>query len=126
MGKKGPRPIEYVCSGLVNSKSVSKSIVSNTSEDAIKQFQTEFGQEPDNVHGPYHRKREGVLDNTRQIEFSGERIKAIYKDWHVIASILNYPKNSAYLLFDKRVDGKKSPKPAGTFIIKLEEIKEIK
>ena len=126
MGKKGPRPIEYVCCTIDNNKLISKSMEASSSEEAMKQFELEFGKEPDNIHGPFHRKREGVLDNTREIEFSGERIKAVYKDWFVIASILNYPKNSAYLLFDKRTDGKKMPKPSGTFIIKLEESKEIK
>lgn len=126
MGKKGPRQIEFVCCALVDGRSVSKSIEVDSSEEAICLFQKEFNVEPENIHGPYYRKRAGVLDNSREIEFSGERIKAIYRDWVVIASILKHPKNSAYLLFDKRVDGKKAPKPSGTFIIKMEEIKEIK
>lgn len=126
MGKKGPRPIEYVCCAAVDGKSVSKSLQATTSEEAIKLFEAEFKVQPDNVHGPYHRKREGILDNSREIEFSDVKKKAVYRDWHVLASYLKYPKDSAYLLFDKRVDGKKVPKPVGTFIVKLEELKEIK
>lgn len=126
MGKKGPRPTDYVCCAVQEGKLLSKSIESETSEQAIDLFTDEFGVKPDNIYGPYYRKRDTVLDNTREIEFTGISKKAIYKDWYVIASILKFPKDTAYLLFDKRVDGKKVPKPSGTFIIKLDEMKESK
>lgn len=126
MGRRGPKPIEFVCCALNNNKLISQSIIAASSEEAVSLFQKEFGCQPDNIHGPYIRKYSGVLNNTREIEFSDKRFKGIYKDWIVMATVLKYPENSAYLLFDKRVDGKKMAKPSGTYIIKLEEIKEIK
>lgn len=126
MGKKGPRPTEFVCCGLSNNRINSKSIEAKTAEEAISLFEKEFGFKPENIHGPYYRQRAGILDNTREIEFSNEKKKAIYRDWDVIACLLKHPANCAYLLFDKRVDGKKVPKPVGTFIVKLEELKDLK
>lgn len=126
MGKRGSRPTEFVCCALIDGRIISKSIEAETSEEAIGLFKSEFGIQPENLHGPYYRKRGGILETSREIEFSNERKKGIYRDWYVIASILNYPENSAYLLFDKRVDGKKVPKPTGTFIIKLDELKDLK
>lgn len=122
--KKKSKTIEFVCCGSYDNNLISKSIQSATPEEASILFEKEFSVKPTNVHGPFYRKRAAaeVIDNSREIQFSGKRIKGIYREWFIVGSILKVPQNSALLLFDKRVDGKAVAKPQGTIIVKIEEI----
>lgn len=126
MGKKGPRPTVYVCIAVLENKIISRMIESANSEDAMKNFEIENEIKAQIVHGPFFMKRVGVLDNTREIKFTGTSKRGIYKDWIVNALFLKDPENSAYLLFDKRVDGRKMPKPTGTFVVHIDELRNLK
>lgn len=126
MGKKGPRPTVYFCASAVDNKIISKMIEADNSEIAIKTFEVETGIKVQVIHGPCFMKRAGILDNTRDIKFAGSSKRCIYKDWVVNALLLKNPENSAYLLFDKRVDEKKMPKPTGTFVVHLDELRNLK
>lgn len=126
MGKKGPRQTVYVCCSVIDGKLISKMIESDNSEDAMLVFFKDNNVKAQVVHGPFFIKRAGVMDNTREVVFSGSSKRAIYKEWHVNALLLKDPENSAYLLFDRRVDGKKIPKPTGTFVVHVDELRNLK
>lgn len=126
MGKKGPRQTVYVCSALSENKIISKLLEADNSEEAMKSFELENGVKAQIIHGPFFMKRAGVLDNTREIKFTGSSKRGIYKEWIVNALLLKEPENNAYLLFDKRVDGKKMPKPTGTFVVHVDELRNLK
>lgn len=126
MGKKGPRTTVYVCCALSENKIISKTVEADNSEEAMNTFEIDNGVKAQIIHGPFFQKRAGVLDNTREIKFTGTSKRGIYKDWIVNALLLKDPVNSAYLLFDKRVDGRKMPKPTGTFVIQVDELRNLK
>ena len=123
MSRRGARQIVFVCSSIIDQKLVSHTIEATTTEEAVEIFLKEYQVKAQVVHGPFYRKKQGVLDNTRSIKFTGQSKTAIYNDWLVNALILKDPENCAYLLFDKRVDDKKVPKPVGTFIVKLDDLR---
>ena len=118
-----PKEIIFVCSAVIDNILISKSIIALSKDESISLFKDEFNHIPDNVDGPFYRKKPEKLKSITDIEFSDKRFKAIYKDWIVIACVLKKPVNRAFLLFDKRIDNKKCSKPHGTFIIELNELK---
>lgn len=124
MSRRARRTTEFVCCSVLEGKSISKTIVIENADQAARVFESEFGVQPDSIYGPFFRKKTKPADYTREIVFANQSKKAIYQGWYVIASILNYPKGCAYLLFDRRLDGKKAPKPTETVIVKLEELKD--
>lgn len=126
MSKHGARPTVYVCSAIANDKLICKQIVAISSEQATEIFEKENNTKLQVIFGPFFKKRAGILNDTKEVKFVGSSKKTIYKDWIVSALLLKEPENHAYLLFDKRVDGKKVPKPTGTFIVHLNELKELK
>lgn len=126
MGRKGPRAILFVCSACENNQLISHKIEAKTSEEALELFEKEYSVKVQSIHGPFHEKRVGVLDSTKNIKFNGQSKTAVYNGWIVNALFLKDPENCAYLLFDKRVDDKKMPKPTGTFIVKIDDLRNIK
>jgi hypothetical protein len=123
MNKRGPRPVVFVCIGNNSSDFISKVIEAVSQEDAALLFSTETGITAKTIHGPFRPKRVQVLDNTRTLKFSNEQKQAIYNDWEVNALFLKEPENHAYLVFIKRVDGKKLPAPKGTVVVPISELK---
>lgn len=123
MSRRGPRQIVYVCSGIANNKLVSHTVEAVSTTEAVSLFEVEYNAKAQSVHGPFYPKRIGVLDNTRNIQFSGQSEIATYNGWIVNALHLKDPENCAYLLFDRRADNKKMPKPIGTFIVKLDDLR---
>ena len=76
------------------------------------------------IHGPFRPKRAQVIENTRTLKFSDKKQqKAIYNDWEVNVLFLKEPENHAYLLFIKRVDGKKQPAPKGTIVVPVSDLR---
>lgn len=125
MRDRRPRQIIYVCSAFHNQMLLSHTVEAINDEDAMKKFEEKYGAKAQIINGPFFRKRSFGLPNAQNIKFAGKSVEAIYNEWLVSALLLKEPVNCAYLLFDKRVDNKKLPKPAGTFIVKLDDIRII-
>ena len=105
-----------MCIAAKDSKIVSK-VIKATSEKEAASFFTEITElTAEIIHGPFRPKRMAV-DNNRELKFSSKSMKAKYNDWEVNAMYLNEPKDHAFLIFVKRLDGKSSPAPKGNVVI---------
>lgn len=125
MSKKGARQIVFVCASISNNELFTKVIPAETQEDASKLFIEEFNHNPQQIMGPFYKKRTQVLETTRVLKFSNVRKKANYNDWLVDAHILKEPENHAYLIFIKRTDDKKVPFPKGTITVPISDLRFI-
>lgn len=125
MSKKGPREIVFVCAAVKNGELISKIISAACQNDALKFFKDEFQINVEQVYGPFHKKRSQVIETTRELKFANETKKAIYNEWHVNAYMLKEPENQAFLVFTKRIDGKKMPSPKGTITVPISELRYI-
>lgn len=123
MSKRGARQIVYVCSSIADDRLISHTIEACSSTDAISLFETKYNVKAQAVHGPFYQKKIGVLNNTQNVQFSGQSEIVTYNGWIVNALHLKDPENCAYLLFDHRIDNKKTPKPTGAFIINLDDLR---
>jgi hypothetical protein len=124
--RRKARPIIYVCTAIKEDLLVSKMIESQTIEDSYLIFEKENGIKPQVVLGPFYKKRTGTLDKHFDIKFKpGQTKRGIHNGWQVTAMPLSNPPDSAYLFYDRKVDGQKGIKPVST-IIKLKDLQEIK
>lgn len=126
MGKRGPRPVVYVCVGIDPNKPgdpISKEITAASQNEAGSLFFEKMKIKAKNIHGPYRPKRAQIMNNTREMKFGEVSCKAIYNDWNVTAFYLKEPENHAYLIFHSRVDGQKQPEPKGTIIVPISELR---
>ena len=123
MNRKGTRQIVFVCASVANNELFTKIIPAETQEEASKLFIAEFNHNPNQIMGPFYKKKTQVLEVTRVLKFSNLRKKAIYNDWIVDAHILKEPENQAYLVFIKRIDDKKVPFPKGTITVPISDLR---
>ena len=126
MSKRGPRPVVFVCIGTDSEKGndfTSKVIQAISQDEASSFFFEQTGIKAKTIHGPFRPKRMQVMENTRTLKFANEQKKAQYNDWEVNALFLKEPENHAYLIFLKRVDGKKQPAPKGTVVIPISDLR---
>ena len=122
---RGPRPIFFVCIGDYPDKPgfVSKAIQALSQEEAASFFFEKTGTKVKAIHGPFRPKRAQVIENTRELRFTNEQKSAVYNDWEVNALFLKEPENHAYLVFIRRVDGKKQPAPKGTVVVPISDLR---
>lgn len=125
MRKRGPRPVVFVCVGIDIEKNdvISKQITAASQSEAASLFLEQTKIKAKNIHGPYRPKRAQVIENTRSMKFAERSRKAFYNDWEVTAFDLKEPENHAYLVFIKRVDNQKQPKPQGTIIVPISDLR---
>ena len=123
MNRKGSRQIVFVCASIINNELFTKIIPAETQEEASKLFAEEFKNNPNQIMGPFYKKRVQVLEVTRVLKFSNQRKKAVYNDWVVDAHFLKEPENQAYLVFIKRIDDKKVPFPKGTITVPISDLR---
>ena len=126
MSKRGPRPVVFVCIGNDREKTgefVSKVIQATSQDEAASLFLEQTGIKIKTIHGPFRPKRAQVMENTRTLKFANEQKRALYNDWEVNALFLKEPENHAYLIFLKRVDGKKQPAPKGTIVVPVSDLR---
>jgi hypothetical protein len=120
------KTIIYTCSAIKNELLISEMIEADSIEKACEVFEEAHKIKPESIFGPFFKKRTKILDSNREIRFSfGSSKKGIYNDWFCTALPLIKPSDCFYLLFDKRIDGTKSAKPAQT-IINQKDLKEVK
>jgi|SRR5271166_6281082 len=126
MSKRGPRPVVFVCIGTDCQKTgefVSRVIRAVSQDEAASLFFEQTGIKTKTIHGPFRPKRAQVMENTRTLKFANEQKQAVYNDWEVNALFLKEPENHAYLIFLKRVDGKKQPAPKGTIVVPVSDLR---
>lgn len=119
--KRRKKPIFYICNAIKNNTLISQKIEAQSLDEALILFEREYGIKAQNFHGPFAYRRNRSL-GTREIIFGNTSISAVFNDWKVKAILLQNPPNCAFLLFQERVDGKKAPRPKGTFIVKKEDL----
>ena len=125
MSKRHEKTV-FVCCGSLDEKVISKTIEANTQEEAKCLFEKEFLTVAIDCHGPFTQKKIIEKISYTNVKLSGESKSLIYNNWFVKALFTNEPQDCAYLIFDRRVDGKKMPKPQETIIVKKEHLKELK
>lgn len=125
MGKRGPRPVVYVCVGIDHDKDdvVSKEIRAATQSEAASLFLELTKLKPKTIHGPYRPKRAQVLENTRTLKFSDKSRKGVYNGWEVNIFYLKEPENHAYLVFIRKIDEQAGPAPKGTFLVPVSDLR---
>ncbi len=110
----------FIGSAIQGSKVIQREIEAFNFIEAQLSFTKEVGVKPSILSGPFFKKRGCNQEHYTNLRFAGPSKKAIYDDWHVIAQLLLEPENTAYLFFDKRVDGKNIPRPSGHFVVDLQ------
>ena len=126
MSRKGARQIVFVCISVSPAGNLLSKIIPADSHNAAGiLFEKEYACAPNEILGPFYKKRTQVIENTRVLKFSNQTKKAIYDSWLVNAFLLKEPENQAYLVFIKRVDDKKIPLPKGTITVPVSELKFI-
>ncbi len=120
------RPIYFVC-GAVNNQGdlIIKTIPSSSPKEAMDIFEKEFSFSPQEVIGPFYKKRTQILENTRSLKFSNQSKRALYNGWIVNAFMLKEPADQAFLIFIKRDDDKKLPLPRGTITAPISDLRFI-
>lgn len=118
MGKRGAREIVFVCCGLTETNELVTDIIPAADQaEATQMFSASHRIEPQEVLGPFYRKKTQVLENTRSLKFTNITKKAVYNGWRVDAFLLKEPDNHAYLIFKKRIDEKNMSAPKGTTVV---------
>jgi hypothetical protein len=125
MGKRGPRPVVYVCVGIDQTKVdvVSKQIQATSQQEAARLFLEQTSIKAKTIHGPYRPKRAQVLENTRTLKFSDKSCKGVYNGWEVNIFYLKEPENHAYLVFIRKIDEQAPPAPKGTFLVPVSDLR---
>lgn len=126
MNKKGPRATIFVCVAIDDNQNLITKIINSSSEkEAIDLFTVKFNMSPQEVLGPFFKKRAKIIEEKTSLKFSNQTKKAIYNDWFVNAFLLIEPIDHAFLVFIKRTDNKKVPSPKGTITVPISELKFI-
>lgn len=126
MNKRGPRPVVFVCISIDHEKPneiISMVIQAISQVEAASFFFEKTGLKAKVIHGPFRPKRAQIIENTRTLKFANEQKRAIYNDWEVNALFLKEPENHVYLVFIKRIDGKKQPVPKGTIVVPVSDLR---
>jgi hypothetical protein len=126
MSRRTARQIFFVCVGLNDGELITKIISSTSPGEASQLFLQEFECQPQDVLGPFYKKKTQILETTRQLKFANEVKKMMYNDWIVNAFFLKEPVDQAYLVFIGRVDGKKLPHPKGIITVPVADLKQFK
>lgn len=121
--KKGARETVYVCSAIINNTLTNKVQPAASPNEAADLFFNEHQVRPQEVLGPFYKKRTQVLETNRSIKLTGKSAKAIYNEWNVNAFFLEDPEDYAYLVFLKRTDNKKVPTPKGVITVPISNLR---
>jgi len=122
------RPIHFVLTAIKDGGLVAKTIEAKSLSEAVDIFEKEFSVSPQETFGPFYKKRSRVIEKTNGLTFDNEiknaiPVSATYNGWLVNAFFLKNLKSQAYLVFIKRVDDKKIPRPQGNVIVPISELR---
>jgi hypothetical protein len=126
MNKRGPRPVVFVCVAIKPNQTneiVSEVIQAVSQDEAASLFFEQAGVKAKIIHGPFRPKRAQVMENTRTLKFANEQRSALYNGWEINAFFLKEPENHAFIVFIKRVDGKKQQAPLGTIVVPISDLR---
>jgi len=121
--RKGLRQTLFVCAAIIDGELMTEIIPSGSHSDATQKFKDKFSSEAQSVLGPFYKKRARIIENTRTLSLTNHTKKAVYNDWIVNAFFLKEPVDQAYLVFIKRVDGKKLPIPRGIITVPISDLR---
>lgn len=122
--RRSVRQIYFACAALTENKDlIFKTIPAFSVNEAIDIFTKDFNIKPLEVQGPFYKKRAQVLENTTKLLFSNQSKSAEYNGWKVNAILLKSPENHAFLIFKKRIDEKNIPKPQGTVVVPIYDLR---
>lgn len=122
MSSRGKRQIIYVCNAIINDKIVTEFVEKESSEDAFKAFESKHSVQPCGVHGPFYRKRTGILEQQIKISFSCKKTQnGVYQGWNVKVMHLSNPPEMAWILYQSRTDNKPMQKPK-PWVVRLADI----
>lgn len=122
--RRTARPVYFVGAAVAtNGSLLLKTLPANCPQEAMESFQQEFGLPPQEILGPFYKKRRQIIETTRTLKFSNQIKKAIYNGWVVNAFLLTEPLNQAYLVFVKRQDGQKIAFPQGTITVPISDLR---
>ncbi len=120
------RKIIFVCSGVSNSGDlITSSISASSSQEAEFLFHKENSFLPQDILGPFYKKRKKYTNSNILLKFSDKSSRAIYNNWIVNALYLLEPAGQAFLLFIKRTDNKTISPPKGTVVVPISELQVI-
>jgi hypothetical protein len=100
-------------------------VEAGTPADASDNFIKEFTVKPDEILGPFFKKKPPLVESTANLIFTNQTKNAVYNDWLVTAFLLKEPAETAFLVFLKRLDGKKVPLPTGTITVPIHDLRFI-
>lgn len=124
MNRMGRRQTIFVCVTISDNKElITRLISAEYPKEAADLFFQQMGCQPQEVLGPFFKKKTQVIESTRILKFTAQQKRAIYNDWVVDAFLLQEPPNQAYLVFIKRVDDKKLSPPKGTITVPVSELR---
>ncbi len=116
----------FVCASLNSEfKLIINTIAASDSNEAASLFEKEFKIKPSNIEGPFLKKKIKKNEDVKSIQFDGAPKKAIYDGWIVNSFSLKEPKDSAFIVFLKRVDGSSKDIPKGTTILPINNLRFI-
>lgn len=117
------RQVYFVCSAIIENKLKNKIVPAMSSKEAASSFYEEFNIKPEDILGPFWKKREYNVITPQEIKFSHVSKKAEYNGWFVTAFLLNEPKDHAYLIFVKKIDGSIENKPTNSIIVPIDSLR---
>lgn len=120
---KYERETYFVCFGIKNNLIAHRTIPALSEKDAIEIYSQEFFITPQEVLGPFYKKKIKLKNDFKSLKFLNGSANAIYKDWNVDAFVLKEPKDHAFLIFKKRVDNSNATTPKETVIVPLSELR---
>ena len=123
--KRRHRAIFFVCAAVSSSDNqlIIQDIIADSLTEASQLFQKQFSLTPQEIKGPFYKKRKRIEEPPQIIRFSNEKKLAQYENWNVRAFILAEPLHCAYLIFLSRIDGKITQTPKGTHIVPISQLR---
>lgn len=123
--RRKARIIIYVCSAIKENILISKMVEAQTLEGSYVIFETENGIKPQMVLGPFYKKKSNVLEKNTSLRFKfGQNMQGNYNGWLITAMPLLSPPDSAYVLFNKKIDGSRATKP-NAMVVKIKDIQDL-
>lgn len=119
------KPIVFVCVGIIENNLIAKTITAASKDAAISIFIDQYHNPPNDVLGPFFEKKSQIVEPGKVVKFSNQTKKAVYCDWLVNAMMLTDPPNKAFLIFIKRIDGRKMKVPTGNITVPINDLRFI-
>ena len=103
----------FICSGVDDNLNViSDEIYASNSSYAGFLFKKKFNVFPKTILGPYKESKNQAVENCKVL-FTGKPLNKVYNNYNVTVFKLQNMNDYVYILFNERIDGKKTtiPKP---------------